>query len=153
MFEEVLAMSVTRYEPWGTLSELQREMNRVFNSMEGADSSGATAGWIPAVDIYEYADRFAIAVDLPGVEPAHVDIHLDNGVLTLSGERVAPATAGSERAQQRRIERGQGRFFRRFVLPDSVDAENVKATSANGVLAIDIPKQAKATPRRIAVGG
>jgi HSP20 family protein len=109
--------------------------------------------WIPLVDIHEYADRFELYVDLPGVDPSTVELTLDGGILTLSGERREPSRKGSEEAQGRRVERGHGQFHRRFVLPDSVDSEKVNATGSHGVLTVTIPKQPKAMPRRIQIGG
>jgi HSP20 family protein len=104
------------------------------------------------VDIHEYADRFELYVDLPGVDPAKVDLTLDGGILTLSGERPLPIRKDSEEAQGRRVERGHGHFHRRFVLPDTVDSEKVNASGSHGVLTVTIPKQAKALPRRIQIG-
>jgi HSP20 family protein len=72
-------------------------------------------------------------------------------VLTISGERQAPSAPEGENMVQRRSERGYGRFHRRFVLPDTVDADRVEAKDRNGMLEISIPKQAKALPRRIKV--
>lgn len=143
-------MAMVRYNPWG-VGDLQREINRLFSTWDNADSSAATAGWVPSVDIHEYDTRFQLYVDLPGVEPNSVDITLDNGVLTISGERSLPAAPEGEQMVNRRSERGHGRFHRRFILPDTVDAENVKASDRDGVLEISIAKHAKAQPRRIKV--
>ena len=131
--------------------QLRDEINRLFNSMQGEETSGATAAWIPAVDIHEYDDRFALFVDLPGVDPAEVEITLADGVLTLSGQRRTEMPVGKESDVPMRIERGSGIFHRRFILPDSIDGDQIKATGRNGVLEISIPKQAKAQPRRIQV--
>ena len=148
-------MALIRYKPASLVSGLQDEINRVFTVLSGAEGSGAaTSTWIPPVDIKEYADRFELAVDVPGVDPDKVDITLEDGVLSISGERdpetrhLGTADGGQTRM---RVERGHGRFYRRFVLPDTVDAERVQASGRNGVLEISIPKQAKALPRRIKV--
>ena len=143
-------MSLVRYSPLG-INQLQSEINRIFRSFDDSESSSATADWVPTVDINEFGDRFQLFVDLPGVDPDHVDITLDNGVLTISGERRPEALAEGEKRVQRRIERGEGRFYRRFILPDMVDADNVEARNRFGVLEITIPKQAKAQPRRITI--
>jgi HSP20 family protein len=147
-------MAVMRYEPWGVVSQLQNEINRVFGNLNDTDSSSATSEWSPAVDVREYTDRFQLLLDVPGVDSKDVEITLDNGVLTVSGTRTeekALGSNGAEQPQQQRIERRLGRFHRRFILPDTADAENVKASGRNGVLEIVIPKQPKAQPRRIAV--
>jgi HSP20 family protein len=147
-------MAITRYEPWGVVSQLQNEINQVFGNLKDGDSNSATADWSPAVDVLEYNDRFQLLLDVPGVEPKDVEITLDNGVLSVSGNRreeKAVETKGPQQPQQQRLERRLGRFHRRFILPDTVDAENVNASGRNGVLEIVIPKQPKAQPRRIAV--
>jgi HSP20 family protein len=144
-------MSVTRYEPWGVVSQLQSEINRLFGNVNDGESNSATAQWSPAVDVREYPDRFQLLFDLPGVDPKQVDITLDNGMLTVSGERADETGHGHDAPQQQRVERRQGRFHRRFILPDTVDAEKVNATGRNGVLQIIILKQPKAQPRRISV--
>ena len=147
-------MAVTRYEPSSAISQIQQEINRLFGNHNDTDSSGATAEWMPAVDINEYTDRFELLVDLPGVNPKGVEITLDNGILTLSGERQDKLHSNGSNGsgpQQQRSERRLGRFHRRFILPDTVDAENVKATGSDGVLEISIAKQPKTQPRRISV--
>lgn len=155
-------MALVRYDPSRPMTppsgagQLRDEINRLFNSLlgewPGLESSAATADWVPAVDINEYGDRFQLFVDLPGVDAANVEVTLEGGVLTIAGERPAPAVdEQEERRLQRRVERGHGRFYRRLILPDTVDSENVRAAGRNGVLEITIPKQAKAQPRRIRV--
>jgi HSP20 family protein len=144
-------MSLVRYEPWVGVRQLQDDINRLFSGLSTGDSSSVTADWVPSVDINEFEEKFQLYVDLPGVEPKDVDITLENGVLTISGERFVQAEKADENVMRRRTERGSGRFYRRFILPESVDAEKVKATGRNGVLEILIPKQAKALPRKIEV--
>ena len=92
-------------------------------------------------------------MDVPGVDSNSVDLTLEEGILTLSGQRLPKSSANSEgEPQYRRTERSQGQFYRRFVLPDTVDSEKVNATGKDGVLTVTIPKQAKAMPRRIQIG-
>lgn len=144
-------MSRANHEPWIGVRQLQDDINRLFSGWSTNDSSGVTAEWVPSVDINEFEDRFQLYADLPGVDPEKVEVTLENGVLTLSGERFRQAPREDEKIVRRRSERGSGRFYRRFILPQTVDAENVRATGRNGVLEISIPKQAKALPRRIKV--
>jgi HSP20 family protein len=143
----------TRYEPWALVTQLQNDINKVFGNFNDSESSSATAEWVPAVDVLEYTDRFELLVDLPGVDPQSVEITLDNGVLTVGGQRQEERLAGNNDGgpQQQRRERRQGRFYRRFILPDTADADKVNATGRNGVLEISIPKHPKAQPRRITV--
>ena len=142
-------MALVRYEPWDLMSQLHGEFNRALRDFTNGETSGATADWVPAADIEEYEDRFELFVDLPGVPTEEVEITLDNGVLSLAGERKVEQATGQ--VTRHRRERGYGRFYRRFILPDTVDAEGVKATERNGVLAVTIPKKAAAQPRRIQV--
>src|ERR1700716_489048 len=104
--------TLVRQDPWSLVPRLQDEINRLFGNVNQSDSSSATATWVPAVDIHEYVDRFELYVDLPGVDPSHVELTLDGGVLTLAGHRSQQAkkTADDEPHYQR-AERGQGYFF------------------------------------------
>jgi HSP20 family protein len=149
-------MSISRHEPWNVMSHLQGEINRIFSNANDASagSSSAMADWSPPVDIHEYTDRFEIFIDVPGVDPKAVEITLDNGVLTLSGERALMQRTVNDDQQllRQRSERSQGRFYRRFILPETVDTERVSAKGRNGVLELTIAKQEKAQPRRIVVG-
>lgn len=143
-------MHMVRYKPWAS-GQLHSEINRLFSGMNDADSSAAAADWVPNVDIQEFDKGFQLFVDLPGVDPSTVDITLDAGELTISGIRASAPLPDNEQAIDRRTERAQGRFHRRFILPETVDADGVQAKGENGVLAISIPKLAKAQPRRIQV--
>lgn len=142
-------MALTRYEPWNLMARLHDDIDRTFSHWATNDTSAATADWVPAADVEEYVDRFELFVDLPGVAAKDVDITLEAGVLTLSGERRAEQP--KDALSRHRRERGHGRFHRRFILPNTVDSDGVKARERNGVLEITIPKQAAAQPRRIKV--
>lgn len=144
-------MSLVNYDPFFSVRQLQDDINRAFSGWSTNDTSSVTADWVPTVDINEFDDRFQLYVDVPGVDPKDVDITLESGVLTITGERFLQAERADENMVRRRTERGTGRFYRRFILPETVDADKVKATGRNGVLEILIPKQAKAMPRRIEV--
>jgi HSP20 family protein len=145
--------SLVTQDPWSFVPRLQTEINRLFGNANQSDSSSATATWVPAVDIHEYTDRFELYVDVPGIDPGKVELTLEGGILTLSGQRTAPEfSKPDEKPQYARSERGLGHFYRRFVLPDTVDSEKVNANGKDGVLTITIAKQAKAMPRRIRIG-
>ncbi len=142
--------SILRYEPWSMHRELLNEFNRFFERASNQDgSSGATAEWVPAVDIEEHTDKFVIYADVPGVDPQAIEITLEQGLLTLSGARERPVEQTG--VEGRRVERASGRFYRRFALPDTADGEAVSARGSNGVLEVVIPKRQAAQPRRIAV--
>ena len=147
-------MTVVRYQqqPWSLHQELLQEVNRLFDRAGANDaSSGATADWSPSVDIDEYPERFVLRADVPGIDPASIDVTLEKGVLTLAGTREQTVEASA--TERRRVERASGRFHRRFTLPDTVDSEAVSASGRNGVLEVVIPKRAQVQPRRIAVTG
>jgi HSP20 family protein len=134
------------------MPRLQDEINRLFGNAQESESSSATAAWIPLVDVHEFADRFELYVDIPGVDPGAVELTLDKGVLTVSGHRSEQQVSKTNgEIQAVRIERGHGSFHRHFLLPDTADGEKVKATGKNGVLTISISKQEKAKPRRIQI--
>ena len=145
-------MIVTHYNPWFVRGNPQAKqaLDRFFGSDAPAADQTARA-WMPRVDVREEASRFVILADLPGIDPADIEIQMDNNVLTLKGERKADALG--EDAKATRIERGHGRFDRRFVLPEGADAEGISAAGKHGVLEISIPKKAQAAPRRIAING
>jgi len=132
-------MSLVRYEPWSLFDQLRREM----------DTSLATSDWVPAVDIKENDDHFTIVADIPGVAPEDIEVQMENGVLTIKGERETEKT--EEKDDFKRIERSFGSFYRRFSLPESANPETIEAKSNNGVLEITIGKQEKSEPRKISV--
>ena len=146
-------MLLTRYEPWSAVRQLQSEMSRAFDSaVAGAEdgSNVVTSRWTPAVDIKEDSERFVIAADVPGVEPGDIEVTMENGVLTIKGERKLESREEGDNGY-RRVERAYGSFYRRFTLPDTADAEAISATGKHGVLEVVIPKRAALQPKRIAV--
>lgn len=127
-------MSLVRFEPWSLVDRINRDTQR---------------GWVPAVDIFEDKDQFIVRADLPGMSAADIDVSMDKGVLSISGERHREAHGDDTGVA--RYERASGRFLRRFSLPDSADVSAIKASSANGILELTIPKQAVTQARRITV--
>jgi HSP20 family protein len=146
-------MSLGRNVMWGTSgalpSDVRHAFGRFFLPDERDASHVATGQWAPRVDIKEEDQRFVIFVDVPGVDPASIDISMEKGVLSIKGERNVEKNEQSSRFT--RVERAHGNFHRRFTLPDSADAENITATGKHGVLEIVIPKKAQAAPRRITI--
>jgi HSP20 family protein len=146
-------MTVVRYEPWPLFNQLQSEINRLFESRVGGgaedSSTVVTSHWMPAVDIREDVDRFVLFADIPGVDTKDIEITMENGVLTIRGERKLESE--EERQGYKRMERSRGTFYRRFSLPDSADPERVSARGKNGVLEVTIPKHERVQPRKIAV--
>ena len=142
-------MTLVRYEPWSMLDQLRKEMDRVFETRLPEEEGQSISDWVPAVDIKEEDSRFLIHADVPGVNPEDIEVNMENGVLTIKGQKETEKK--EEQEGYKRIERSYGTFFRRFTLPDTADAEGIEARSKNGVLEIVIPKQAKVQPKKIAV--
>jgi HSP20 family protein len=141
-------MTIVRYEPWAVFGRLHRQLDHAFGLNADTEPS-ASVSWIPHVDVREEAERFVVAADLPGVEGKDIEITADKGVLTIRGERGSAKSTSSDGFE--RIERARGTFLRRFSLPESADAEAIKATHANGVLEVSIPKRPQEQPRKITV--
>ena len=129
--------------------EIKQVFDRFFGDADTDASSVVTSQWVPRVDIKEEPERFVILADLPGVDPAEIEVNMDNGMLSIRGERKPEDRAENERYS--RIERAHGVFYRRFALPESANPEGVGASGRNGVLEITIPKRPEMTPRRITV--
>jgi HSP20 family protein len=147
-------MNVVRYDPWQMLNETRTELDRLFGRMpsfvnDGDQSRVATSHWTPAVDIREEADKYVLLADLPGVDPKDIEITMENGMLTIKGERKVEEQENHE--GYTRLERVRGIFHRRFSLPETANVENISARTNNGVLEIYIPKQEKVQPRRISI--
>lgn len=145
-------MSYIYRNPWNLLDQLRKEISRGYNlPAKAEDDNGnvVTSDWSPAVDIKEEASRYLIAVDVPGVDPDKIEVHMENGMLTIKGERESEKK--TEREGYKRIEREHGVFYRRFTMPDGVNPNGIEASSKHGVLTITIPKAEAAQPRRITV--
>jgi len=143
-------MNIARFEPWTFVDLLHRDLDRLAERRGVADNDHSpVADWVPAVDIVEEQGRFVLRADVPGVNAEDIDVSMDAGVLSVSGER--HAVAPSEDTGVQRIERATGRFLRRFTLPETADADGIAAKCANGILEVTIPKTPEIQARRITV--
>jgi HSP20 family protein len=124
-----------------------REIDRVFDAFFGQTDQGRR--WVPPIDLVEADDHFVLEADLPGLSEGDVNIEVQDGTLTISGERQA------EHKQREkgwyRIERAFGSFNRSLTLPDGVDPDRIEASFSNGVLEVRIPKPEERKPRRISI--
>lgn len=134
------------YQPFSLLEDLQRDLARAIPRRGSAEETEQRT-FVPNVDIQEDEKGYYVALDLPGVNPDEVDVTAHNGVLSVSGKR---EWEQGERKEFLR-ERWQGKFERRFTLPEFADSEKIEAKYNHGVLAIFLPKSAEAEPRRITV--
>lgn len=125
------------------LRVFQDTVNRLFSEPNGRP-------WIPPVDIQETENELIVKADVPDVDMKDIDVRMENGTLTLRGERKFESK-NKDGGGWHRVERSYGTFERVFALPDSVDTENVKADYRNGVLSIVLPKKEIAKPRQIKV--
>jgi HSP20 family protein len=146
-------MAVVRWEPLRELGSLQNEMNRLFNNVfdAPAGNSGTMRRWMPAMDLVETDDHFVLRADLPGLSEDDIKIELEDGTLTVSGDRKAEHESKNEGYY--RVERAFGSFSRSLTLPQGVDPEAVTASFDRGVLEVRVRKPEQRKPRRIEIGG
>jgi HSP20 family protein len=138
------------WDPFASLTDLQEEMNRLFDSsLRRFSGRGVTDGFLPDCDIVEEKDHLVIRMDLPGLRKDDVGVTLQEGVLTVKGERKAEAT--SKEATWYLRERDTGSFTRTIDLPVAVDAGKIDAHFRDGVLHITLPKTEEAKPKQIEV--
>ena len=139
---------LNRWDPFSEIARLQDEMSRAWVSGSGS-TDRRVASFSPAVDIFEDKDAIYVKAELPGVKAEEVNVHVENNILTLSGER--KLEKNDAREGYHRIERVYGTFTRSFALPNNVAADQVEAEMTDGVLNVKIPKRTEAQPKKIAV--
>jgi HSP20 family protein len=136
---------LNRWDPFTEIARLQDEMSRHFVPSE----KGRGPGFVPPVDIFEDKDAIYLKAELPGVKPDDVKLHVENNVLTLTGERKFEKEEKKE--GYHRVERSYGAFTRSFSLPNNVAGDQVAAELTDGVLTVKLPKKTEAQPKRIEV--
>src|SRR5215208_5894042 len=141
-------MSVSRWDPFQDLLAIQDEMNQVFGRARQGQGGGGRV-WAPALDISERKDAYVVTVEVPGVNADDLDITLEDGLLTIQGER--QFTQESTEQQFHRVERRYGSFRRSITLPAQVRAEAIEASFEHGVLEVVVPKAEEAKPKKITV--
>ena len=151
--------TMTRWDPFQDLRSAQEEMAQMTQmsqmlaralGLQGQQQGSVTAtAWAPALDISERKDAYLVTVELPGVEAEDLDITLEDGLLTIQGERHFAHDSSEQHFH--RVERRYGAFRRSITLPAHVMAEGIQASVENGVLQILVPKMEEATPKRIQV--
>ena len=146
-------MTLVRWDPFRELEEMSDRLNRMFSrpSIGGKNGKEAltVADWTPTVDISESNGEYLIKAELPEVKKEDVKVTLEEGVLTLTGERRQEKE--EKNTKYHRVERSYGSFVRSFSLPELVDETKVKAEYKDGVLSLHLPKSEKAKPRAIEV--
>ena len=145
-------MAITRFDPFRDLAVLQDRMNRLFNETYGprqSDDLMNRGSWTPAVDIYEVEGAMVLKAELPEMRREDIDVNVENGTLTIRGERKLDNEIKQENFH--RIERAYGTFVRQFSLPPTVDSAKIAAEYRNGVLTVKLPIREEAKPRTINV--
>jgi HSP20 family protein len=156
-------MSMERWRPFGgverwdpfRVSDIQTEVNRLFDSFFGRPTSASTAPragarmWAPVIDLFETKDDLVVMAELPGVQEKDVSLSITGDLLTMRGEREFGSQVKEE--SYHRIERAYGKFERTIQLPMPVQADKVKATYRDGVLEVRLPKAEEVKPREIKI--
>jgi HSP20 family protein len=148
--------TMMRWDPFQDLRSAQDEMAQMSPMLAHAlglhtqqQGSATATAWAPALDISERKDAYLVTVELPGIKPEDLDITMEDGLLTIQGER--QFTQESSEQQFHRVERRYGAFRRSITLPAHVMAEGIEASFEDGVLQILVPKMEEAKPKRIQV--
>jgi HSP20 family protein len=146
-------MDLVRWNPWKEMVSLRESMNRMFEDSlfrpERHEDGLALGAWSPAVDMFEKDDKVVIKAELPGLDKKDVSLDLQNGVLTLKGERKHENEVKEGNFYRR--EMSYGKFVRSFSLPADVDADKIKAEFQNGLLTVEVPKPEEHKPKQIKV--
>ncbi len=149
----IMSNHLTKYRTGLDLvDQLREEFNSwlaPWNEQFSREVVQTLTDWSPAADIQDEGDHFIIHADIPGVESKNIEINMENNVLTLQGERESHSRENKK--NYLRVERSQGKFMRRFVLPETVDVERISAKNKEGVLEIILPKTKNKTSRRIEI--
>lgn len=143
-------MNIVRFDPFRELEAMTTRLNRLFDpSMARREDADAFGGWAPAIDVEETDREYRIKADLPEVTKTDVKVNIEDGVLTIEGERKQEKEEKNRKFH--RVERMYGKFVRRLTVPSDVAQEQVAAEFANGVLNVHLPKSATAKPRNVEV--
>jgi HSP20 family protein len=148
--------TMMRWDPFQDLRSAQDEMAQMSPMLAHAlglharqQGNDRATSWAPALDISERKDAYLVTVELPGLKAEDLDITMEDGLLTIQGER--QFTQESSEQQFHRVERRYGAFRRSITLPAQVQADQIEASFDNGVLEIVVPKAEEAKPKRIQV--
>ena len=146
-------MAIVRWDPFDAFLGAQDEMTRMFRRswLRGHEEENLYEGgkWAPAVDIYETGDSLIVEAELPGIEVKDIDVTVDDGILTIKGERTHEREVDEE--NYHRVERAWGLFQRSIKLPAETVADSVKASYEDGVLKVMVPNTEPQKPKSIPV--
>jgi HSP20 family protein len=146
--------AITRWDPFKELEDLQAKLSTLFGRapirrIDGGEETLRVTEWAPLVDIIEDDKEYQVKVELPEIKKEEVKVSVDEGVLTISGERTIEKEEKGKK--YRRVERAHGSFSRSFSLPEDADAGKVTAELKDGVLKVHLPKTERAKPKSVEV--
>lgn len=146
--------AITQWNPFRELEEMHNRLSSIFDrssllSRDGKKEAIAAAEWLPLVDITEDDQHYNVKAELPEMKREDIKVGVDNGVLTISGERKQEKEEKNKKFH--RVERSYGSFVRSFSLPDDANPEQVNASYRDGVLHVKIHKSENAKPRQVEV--
>ena len=143
--------TLSRWNPVNEINEIQNRLSSFFGKSLGSNGDGrfALADWTPLVDVIEDKKEYVIKAELPDVKKEDVKVHVENGMLTISGERNFEKEEDGKKYH--RVERSYGSFERTFTLPDACKADKMVAKYSNGMLTLHVPKDKSAAPQAIDV--
>jgi HSP20 family protein len=144
-------MRLVRFEPCSDIHGMQDRFGRLFGALarrEGRDEA-TWENWAPAVDIFEKEGCLVLKAEVPGMKEKDIDVQVENGILTLRGERMREDEVGNENYHQ--VERFYGSFTRTFALPTTIDVPKIHASYKDGVLEVVLPKAETAKAKRIEI--
>jgi HSP20 family protein len=142
-------MNLVKFNPFRELEQIQERLNRLFAETPDRDEMFGFAGFAPRVDIQETEKEFTVTADLPDMKREDIKVGLENGTLTIEGERKFEKEDQGKKFH--RVERQYGRFVRRFAMPTEVEPAKVEAQYKDGVLKVTMPKSAAAVPQAVEV--
>jgi len=146
---------LTRWNPASEAANLSQRMERLFDEMVGrglwrtSEERPLRGSWVPAVNILERQDAMVITADLPGLKAEDVEVTVEDGILSIRGERKLEETAEGE--NYHRVERIYGVFERTFTLPNSVNVDKIEARFSNGEMTLTLPKREESKPRSVKI--
>jgi HSP20 family protein len=138
-----------RWDPFDELTTLRNRMDRLVSRMTDDEEPLLQSRWTPTTDVLETTDAIILKAELPGMKENDINIQVENGMLMVQGERNFEEK--TEEKGYRRIERSYGKFVRSFTLPPNVAVDKIRATYADGLLEVTIPKKEEAKPKKIEV--
>ncbi|MCJ7753534.1 MAG: Hsp20/alpha crystallin family protein [Thermoanaerobaculales bacterium] len=148
-------VTLTRFNPTTDTANLSQRMERLFDEMQGrgmwrtSEERPLRGSWVPAINILEREDSMVITADLPGLKAEDVEVTVEEGTLSIRGER--KLDEASEGETYHRVERLYGIFERTFTLPNSIDVEKIEARFSNGEMVLTLPKREESKPRSVKI--